>query len=71
MQDELALADLHLIDSVSLATVPVGKELLYSTYQGEEEIDAIIGLVQDELSEPYSIFTVRLPSCWANDCDKY
>ena len=60
MQDELALSNLRLAESAPAVPPSIEKELVYSTYRGEEEIDDIILLVQDELSEPYSIFTVRL-----------
>mgnify|MGYP000668625405 CR=1 FL=1 len=31
----------------------------YVSYEGEEQLPSIMALVDDELSEPYSIFTYR------------
>jgi hypothetical protein len=38
---------------------PMPAEIVYSLYSGEHEIPAIMRLCEDELSEPYSVFTVR------------
>ncbi|EFA78751.1 hypothetical protein PPL_08212 [Heterostelium album PN500] len=39
--------------------VQVECKLQYSVYRGEEDIESIIRLIENELSEPYSIFTYR------------
>ena len=46
---ETALEKLAIADSADAIT--------YTNYQGIEEIPDIIALVQDELSEPYTIYT--------------
>ncbi|GAA5970870.1 hypothetical protein JCM11641_004488 [Rhodosporidiobolus odoratus] len=35
------------------------QEITYRAYQGEQDLDAIVGLVDDELSEPYNLYTYR------------
>lgn len=35
------------------------EEITYRAYQGEEDLDAIVNLVDDELSEPYNLYTYR------------
>ncbi|GAA5903714.1 hypothetical protein JCM6882_003394 [Rhodosporidiobolus microsporus] len=35
------------------------EEITYRAYQGEEDLDVIVELVDDELSEPYNLYTYR------------
>ena len=34
-------------------------------YEGEEQIELVMQLIDNELSEPYSIFTYRYGAAWA------
>jgi peptide alpha-N-acetyltransferase len=47
----------------AVATPPVrlrvDEEITYRAYQGEEDLDVIVELVDDELSEPYNLYTYR------------
>ncbi|GJN92629.1 hypothetical protein Rhopal_005664-T1 [Rhodotorula paludigena] len=53
----------------SLATAPAPAEpprasqdaddITYRAYEGEQDLDAIVSLVDDELSEPYNLYTYR------------
>ena len=47
----------------------VNCELVYSTYTGETELQAIMNLIDSTLSEPYSIFTYRyFINTWPSLC---
>jgi peptide alpha-N-acetyltransferase len=37
----------------------VGEEIAYVSYGGEQHLPLVMSLVDEELSEPYSIFTYR------------
>lgn len=44
-------------DHASAANEPFG--ITYRAYRGEEDMDVIVALVDDELSEPYNLYTYR------------
>ncbi|GAA6053253.1 hypothetical protein JCM3770_002679 [Rhodotorula araucariae] len=46
-------------DEASAWLVRAWPKITYRAYQGEEDLDAIVALVDDELSEPYNLYTYR------------
>eukprot|EP00397_Hematodinium_sp_SG-2012_P065986 GEMP01097445.1.p1 GENE.GEMP01097445.1~~GEMP01097445.1.p1 ORF type:complete len:196 (-),score=28.86 GEMP01097445.1:252-818(-) len=46
-------------ETVEIQAVTEDQEIIYRTYRNEHDMKGIIGLIENDLSEPYSIFTYR------------